>query len=115
MFTPPAVVCPISVLQTHALLDILLLMEVAEMGGYKGRIDTLERWADAVEYFRNNEYSLFQFGNDVDTPEGFHAIYWRPEGPDIEIITYNQDVCDAIFEFERSRSKSTEKKYKRRQ
>jgi len=103
------------VLQTQALLDILLLTEVAEMGGYKGRIDTLERWADAVEYFRNNEYSLFQFGHDVDTPEGFHAIYWQPEGPDIEVITYNQDVCDAIFEFERSRSKSTEKKYKRRQ
>ena len=43
------------------LLDILLLIEVAEMDGYKGRIVTLERWADAVEYFRNNGYSLCFF------------------------------------------------------
>lgn len=61
-----------------------------------GRIDTMERWADALAYFVKHGYTLYQMQYGVNEPQGFHAVFFSKTLPLIEIVTFSRDVADAI-------------------
>ncbi len=64
---------------------------------YTREINTIEHWLVALEYLSENGYKLWQMQYDVHSPEGFHARFWKTGKPDIEIITFSNEVYKAII------------------
>ena len=62
-------------------------------------IPELDAWRLLAGELAYEGYSLFQFQYDADGPTGFCARFWRPSGPDIEIMTRNRAVERAIIAF----------------
>ena len=61
------------------------------------RIKTLDRWIELEENLLHHCYRLWQFQYDVQHPEGFHAWFSATGKQDVEVITYNQEVLNAII------------------
>lgn len=70
-----------------------------------GRVDDMGRWEKAKAYLAENNYKLWQFQYDVRDPHGFHAWFIAHELPDIEIITFNASVEEAIVSFNGERKR----------
>lgn len=66
---------------------------------YIRKINTIERWKIANDYLSQNNYTLWQMQYDTKSPEGFHARFYVTGKPDIEIITFNEEVYKAILKY----------------
>jgi hypothetical protein len=64
------------------------------------RIETIEKCNEFLARCRANGWQLWQMQYRWNEPEGFHAWFMKPGEPDIEIITYNRKVQEAIVGFE---------------
>ena len=62
------------------------------------QIDDIEQWNAAKSYFQDHSYKLWQFQYGFDTPDGFHAWFTDLAHNDIEIVTFKEDVQEAIIE-----------------
>ena len=65
------------------------------------RIKTLERWTELEENFLFRGYRLWQWQYNVQHANGFHAWFCATDKQDVEVITYNQDVLNAIIDYPR--------------
>ena len=59
----------------------------------------MEKWNRLSAKMSAHSYGLYVFQHDYDNPEGFHAWFEAPDMPNIEIVTHNQDVNEAILHF----------------
>lgn len=63
------------------------------------RIEDLSKWADVSAKLSAHGCHLFMMQYSADQPEGFHAWFWWPENPAIEIVTHNPEVQAEIIKF----------------
>lgn len=63
------------------------------------RIDTMEQWEILAAAMREKGYKLWQMQYSWDNKEGFHARFWKPEKSDVEVVTFDKAVQDAIVRF----------------
>ena len=63
------------------------------------RVETMEKWNRFAVKMSAHGYGLCVFQHDYDDPEGFHAWFEAPDMPNVEIVTHNQDVNEAILHF----------------
>ena len=61
------------------------------------RIESLEKWAEASARLSEKGYNLYMTQYGIDRPEGFHAWFMLHETPGVEIVTYSEEVRDAIY------------------
>lgn len=68
---------------------------------YSYKIDNLEQWTRISTRMKAAGYArwITQFG--LDREEGFHAFFWSSGKDDVEIITFDRLVRDAIMEYKR--------------
>jgi hypothetical protein len=67
------------------------------------RVESLEKWAEVAPKLFVHGCRLFTMQYDADHPEGFHAWFWCPDYPTIEIVTHNKDVQNAIITYKDGR------------
>ncbi len=63
------------------------------------KIESLEQWNALSAKLTENGYHIGQWQYDTAHSEGFHARFTASEKPDIEFVTYNEDVYKAIIKF----------------
>ncbi len=62
-------------------------------------IESLEKWNRVAEKLRYYDYQLWQWQYDVDAPEGFYARFIASGWPEIEIVTHDENVYNAIMQY----------------
>ncbi len=62
-------------------------------------VETLDHWRKLSGLLGARGYRLWQMQYDTTDPEGFHAWFCRAGRPDVELVTYNGDVCEAILRY----------------
>jgi hypothetical protein len=62
-------------------------------------IDTLEKWNILSAVMRERNYRLWQMQYGYDTQEGFHAWFNKSGKSDVEVVTFNKKVQDAIIKY----------------
>ena len=62
-------------------------------------IDTLEKWNTLSSAMHERSYHLWQMQYGYDTQEGFHAWFNKSGRPDVEVVTFNKKVQDAIIKY----------------
>lgn len=70
-------------------------------------IENLEQWNILAAAMKEKDYRLWQFQYGYDRPEGLHAWFWRKgRDKDVEVVTHNKEVQEAILIFPTSREKN---------
>lgn len=64
------------------------------------RIETMEKCNKFLEECRQRGYTVWQMQYRWDEPEGFHAWFYKSGHEDIEVITHNKQIQQAIVKFE---------------
>lgn len=64
---------------------------------YSYKIDNLEQWSRISTRMKAAGYVRWTLQYGLDRPEGFHAFFWSSGKDDVEIITYDRLVHDAIM------------------
>ena len=63
------------------------------------KIDNMEKCTRFLDECRERRWQLWQMQYRYDDPEGFHAWFMKAGELDIEIVTHNEDVQEAIVNF----------------
>jgi hypothetical protein len=63
------------------------------------KIETLEKCNKFLAGCRQRGWKVWQMQYKYYSPEGFHAWFILPREPDIEVVTHNKAVQDAIVEY----------------
>jgi hypothetical protein len=67
-------------------------------------INSIEKWNEAAARLSEKGYTMWQSQFAVDHPEGFYAWFMSQGLPDVEIITRNKEVHDAILRYKPDRT-----------
>lgn len=62
-------------------------------------IESFEQWAMLAVVLTDHGYHLRQAQYDTQYPEGFYVWFRKFGKPDIEVVTHNDTVHDAIIKF----------------
>ena len=62
-------------------------------------VETLDYWHKLSDMLGARGYRLWQWQYDTKHPEGFHAWFCQSGRPDVEVVTYSDDVCRAIIQY----------------
>jgi hypothetical protein len=62
-------------------------------------IESLDQWKAFSAKLSSERYRLWQTQFDTRSPEGFHAWFSASRQADIEVVTHNDDVHDAIVKY----------------
>ena len=62
-------------------------------------IDTLEKWNILSSAMHERNYYRWQMQYSYDTKEGFHAWFNKSGKSDVEVVTFNKKVQDAIIKY----------------
>jgi hypothetical protein len=62
-------------------------------------VETMEKCNRFLDKLRANDWSLWQTQYKWDSAEGCHAWFWHTGQKDIELVTHNEDVQNAIVKF----------------
>ena len=63
------------------------------------KISTLANYRKWEQWFRDNDYAPWQYQYGWDSPEGLHAWFAKAGEKDIEIVTHDEEVREAIMKF----------------
>jgi hypothetical protein len=63
------------------------------------KIEAIEKCNKFLEECRQRGWKVWQMQYRWNRPEGFHAWFHKADEPDIEVITHNEAVQDAIVNF----------------
>lgn len=63
------------------------------------KIESLDDWKEYAEILQRMGYSVFQLQFDTKSKEGFRAVFILSGCPDVEIVTHNEAVHDAIVKY----------------
>jgi hypothetical protein len=64
-------------------------------------IESIEQWERLYDRLKENGWKLWKMQYDTDSPEGFHAWFWKTGKRDYEIVTYLKAVRDEIIKYNR--------------
>jgi hypothetical protein len=68
------------------------------------RIKTIENWRKNFEpKLAVHGWKLWQMQFRWNLPEGYHAWFWHENQEDIELVTWNEEVEEAIREYNPSK------------
>jgi hypothetical protein len=62
-------------------------------------INDMEKCNRFLDKLRANGWKLWQTQYQWDKPEGYHSWFWKTGEKDIELVTYNEEVQNAIVTF----------------
>lgn len=68
------------------------------------RVNTLDRWEYVSQKMIDRNYKLWQSQYGIDSPEGYitrFRCFSDSTLPEIEVITFDKDVYEAILNFPR--------------
>lgn len=63
------------------------------------KIESLDEWYALASELAEDGYTPYIRQYRYYEPEGFHAIFWRKEGPLIEIETHSEEVQNEVVRF----------------
>ena len=63
------------------------------------KIDTVEQWVQLSAKLSEQGYKLWQWHYRYDDPDGFHARFWAQGKHDVEVVTFEKDVQDAVLNY----------------
>ncbi|PKM72834.1 MAG: hypothetical protein CVU91_07345 [Firmicutes bacterium HGW-Firmicutes-16] len=63
------------------------------------QIESLDDWREYADILHRMGYDIFQLQFDIKSPEGFHARFILAGCPDVEFVTRNEAVHDAILKY----------------
>lgn len=62
-------------------------------------IESLDKWGELFIKLASNGYQIWQMQYDTHAPGGFHVWFWASGKTEIEIVTYSDDVYNAIVKY----------------
>jgi len=60
-------------------------------------VKSIEQWNNFADRLTKAGYKLYITQYRVDDPEGLHCIFWAPGKPDVEFITHNDVIAEAML------------------
>lgn len=64
------------------------------------QINTTDQWNILSAAMRENDYRFWQFQFSYNSPEGFHAWFWKADKEDVEVVTFSKEVQDLIIGYD---------------
>ena len=62
-------------------------------------IESLEQWNTVSNLLIKHGYRRWQWQYGTDRPEGLHVWFWASGRPDVEVVTYSDEVFRAISRY----------------
>ena len=62
-------------------------------------VGSLAQWEELFVNLTTNKYRIWQTQYDTKSPEGFHTWFYSTGKPELEVVTHNEAVHDAIVNY----------------
>jgi hypothetical protein len=60
-------------------------------------VNSIEQWNNYADRLTKAGYKLYITQYRVGDPEGLHCTFWAKDKPDVEFVTHNKAVSEAML------------------